>query len=62
MKDTICAVATAAGESGIAIVRASGERVREIFEAAFHPARAKQIQSHRMMYGYAVDLYARGHV
>ena len=43
MKDTICAVATAAGESGIAIVRASCERVREIFEAAFHPARAKQI-------------------
>ena len=55
MKDTICAVATAAGEGGIAIVRASGERAREIFEAAFHPARAKQIQSHRMMYGYAVD-------
>ena len=55
MKDTICAVATAPGEGGIAIVRASGERAREIFKAAFHPAHAKAIQSHRMMYGYAAD-------
>lgn len=55
MKDTICAVATAPGEGGIAIVRASGERAQEIFKAAFHPLHAKALQSHRMMYGYAVD-------
>ena len=54
---TICAIATAAGEGGIAIVRASGERAREIFEACFRPARAKEIASHRMMYGHAVDAH-----
>ena len=53
--ETICAIATAPGEGGIAIVRASGARAREIFEACFHPAKAKEITSHRMMYGHAVD-------
>lgn len=55
MKDTICAIATASGDGGIAIVRAGGENARAIFEACFHPAKAKEISSHRMMYGHAVD-------
>ena len=55
MLDTICAIATASGDGGIAIVRASGEGARRVFEACFHPARAKEISSHRMMYGHAVD-------
>ena len=55
MGETICAIATAAGEGGIAIVRASGENARDIFSACFRPARAKEISSHRMMYGHAVD-------
>jgi len=52
--DTICAIATAAGEGGIAIVRASGKRAKEIFENCFQPAVQKEITSHRMMYGFAV--------
>lgn len=54
-KDCICAIATASGSGGIAIVRLSGGRAEEIFSACFRPARAKEIQSHRMMYGHAVD-------
>ena len=54
-KDTICAIATAAGEGGIAIVRASGKNARSIFEKCFSPAVKREITSHRMMYGFAVD-------
>jgi len=54
-KDTICAIATAAGEGGIAIVRASGKNAREIFEGCFKPAVQREIVSHRMMYGFAVN-------
>ena len=53
--DTICAVATAPGAGGIAIVRASGTRAREIFESCFLPVRERETASHRMMYGHAVD-------
>ena len=52
--DTICAIATAAGEGGIAIVRASGKRAKEIFKACFAPAVKREITSHRMMYGFAI--------
>ena len=54
-KDTICAIATAPGAGGIAIVRASGARAREIFASCFRPVHAREIDSHRMMYGHAVD-------
>lgn len=54
MERAICAVATAVGEGGIAIVRASGEGVRSIFEQAFRPFRQREILSHRLMYGHAV--------
>ena len=54
-KDTICAIATAPGMGGIAIVRASGPRSREILEKCFQPKRAREFASHRMMYGCAVD-------
>ena len=53
--DAICAIATAAGEGGIAIVRMSGEGAREIFQQIFRPAKAQEILSHRMMYGWATD-------
>ena len=55
MRDAICAVATAAGEGGIAIVRMSGEGAREIFSACFRPMKQQDIQSHKMTYGHAVD-------
>ena len=54
-RDTICAIATAPGEGGIAIVRLSGVRAREIFGACFRPAQPREPRSHRMMYGHAVD-------
>lgn len=53
--ETICAIATASGAGGIAIVRASGSCARAILEACFRPARAREVYSHRMMYGHAVD-------
>jgi len=52
--DAICAIATAAGEGGIAIVRMSGAGAKDIFEACFRPARAKETMSHRLTYGHAV--------
>ena len=55
MEHAICAIATANGEGGIAIVRASGEGVLSIFENAFRPFKQKSINSHRMMYGHALD-------
>ena len=54
-KDAICAIATANGEGGIAIVRMSGEGAKDIFEKIFRPVKAKETASHRMMYGNAVD-------
>lgn len=54
-QETICAVATAPGEGGIAIVRASGSGARDILGKCFRPARAGEMESHRMMYGWAVD-------
>lgn len=54
-REAICAVATAAGAGGIAIVRMSGAGAREIFRACFRPLKAREIESHRMMYGHAVD-------
>lgn len=53
--DTICAIATASGDGGIAIVRVSGECAEEIFQSCFRPAKARKLNSHRMMYGHAVD-------
>jgi len=54
-RDAICAVATAAGEGGIAIVRMSGAGAREIFRAVFRPIKEREIESHRMCYGHAID-------
>ena len=53
--DTICAIATAPGAGGIAIVRASGGRAREILAGCFQPVRAREMASRRMTYGRAVD-------
>ena len=56
MIDTIAAIATARGAGGIAIVRVSGANAEEILEKAFNPAvRRDRFESHRLMYGWAVD-------
>ena len=54
-KDTIAAISTAPGAGGIAIVRASGARAREILKKCFHPAGDREPSSHEMLYGHAVD-------
>ena len=55
--DTIAAIATARGAGGIAIVRVSGPAAEAILNALFVPAsrRESPFQSHRLMYGHAVD-------
>lgn len=59
MRDPICAISTAPGEGGIAIVRVSGENSLEIFRKAFVPAGKKEVVSHKMLYGFAVDADGR---
>ena len=55
-RDTIAAVATAAGEGGIAIVRVSGERAEEILKSVWTPAGGKsRLQHAQMRYGYVKD-------
>lgn len=53
-QDTICAIATAPGEGGIAIVRISGEKSREILKACFRAVKENEFVSHQMMYGHVV--------
>ena len=47
MEDTIAAVATAPGESGIGIIRISGDRAYEILEKIFAPAGEEFYRLHR---------------
>lgn len=57
-EDTIAALATAPGEGGIAIVRISGNKAREILSRAFLPAQKKQrarLTPRRLTYGLLVD-------
>lgn len=54
--DTIAAIATASGAGGIAIVRVSGGDAERIMKQLFIPARRRDsFESHRLMYGRAVD-------
>jgi len=53
--DTIAALATPPGRGGIAIVRVSGEHARTCFDKLFIPAGNQTVESHRMLYGKAVD-------
>ena len=57
--DTIAAIATALSDSGIGIVRISGENAIYIVDSIFRSASGKKIltkvQSHMIHYGYIVD-------
>jgi tRNA modification GTPase len=56
--DTIVAISTPLGESGIGIVRLSGPRAVKIAEAIFQPARTillSQVPTHTIHYGYIVS-------
>ena len=52
--DTICAVATAPGAGGVAIVRVSGAQARALFEQLFRPAHPQAAEGRRLTYGHAV--------
>ncbi len=57
-EDTIAAISTAPGHSGIGIVRLSGRDTLKIAEKIFLSARQKKIRktpSHRMLYGHIID-------
>lgn len=54
-QQAICAIATANGAGGIAIVRLSGKGALDIFKGCFRPAHAREILSHRMIYGHAIS-------
>ena len=57
--ETIAAIATGMTDSGIGIIRISGDRALEVGDRLFRPARGKKAlregKSHRMYYGYAVE-------
>ena len=59
MKDTIAAVATALGNSGIGIIRVSGEKSIEIVDQVFRDKKNQAIlnkmKSHTIRYGYIID-------
>jgi len=56
LQDTIAAIATPAGRSGIGIVRVSGPLCRQIAELLFRPSRASHpLASHRFHHGEILD-------
>lgn len=58
--DTIAAISTPYGESGIGIVRVSGPRAKKLATKLFRPKqRRKFLESHRVSYGEIVDPVAR---
>ena len=57
--DTICAIATAIGEGGIAIIRISGERALDITSKVFKAKSnqdIKEMKSYTMKYGHIYDI------
>lgn len=60
MNDTIAAIATAAGEGGIGIVRISGQEALDVAGAVFQ-FNGKELRNRRMTYGHVVD-FATGNV
>lgn len=56
--DTICAIATALGEGGIAIIRVSGDRALDVVSKIFKPkngADIKTMKTYTMRYGHVID-------
>jgi tRNA modification GTPase len=54
--DTIAAISTPYGESGIGIVRISGPRAKNVASKLFRPKqRRRRLESHRVTYGEIVD-------
>ena len=57
--DTIAAISSAAGNSGIGIIRVSGDESIEIVDKIFQPKNKKktltQVESHTVHYGHIAD-------
>lgn len=57
--DTIAAIATAMSNSGIGIIRISGDEALEVADRIFHPKKGKkkvtEMESHTVHYGYVLD-------
>ena len=57
--DTICAISTAIGEGGIAIIRVSGDKALSIVSKIFRPKNGKDIKemkTYTMRYGHIIDI------
>ncbi|MDV4150823.1 tRNA uridine-5-carboxymethylaminomethyl(34) synthesis GTPase MnmE [Clostridium sp. AL.422] len=57
--DTICAISTAIGEGGIAIIRVSGDKALDIVSKIFRPKNGKDIKdmkTYTMRYGHIIDI------
>ena len=57
--DTICAISTAIGEGGIAIIRVSGDSALDIVSKIFKPKNGKDIKdmkTYTMRYGHIIDI------
>ena len=54
-RDTIAAQATAPGEGGVAIVRVSGDKCREILSRVFRAKSGKPLQNRMLTFGHVVD-------
>lgn len=66
VKDTIAAIATAMSDSGIGIIRISGREAvdacNNIFRTKSGKMKIKELTSHRMIFGYIVDMPDSGTV
>jgi tRNA modification GTPase len=55
IRDTIAAISTPIGEGGIAIIRVSGDRAKEIAGMIFIPKNSGGLKSHRFYYGDIIN-------
>jgi tRNA modification GTPase len=55
LADTIAAVATAAGNGAVAMIRVSGQRARTIAEATFRSSSGAPLRGRRVTHGHIVD-------
>lgn len=56
MTDTIASIATAPGESGVAVIRVTGARSVAVVERVFRGRKAlSRVSSHRVVHGTAID-------
>lgn len=53
--DTICALSTPAGPGGIAVIRLSGSRAKDIYGAVFRPAGREAPEERRLLFGHLAD-------